>query len=121
MFIDTIFVSTRKKCVSKCIMRDLSHLVRYCNYSSGSGKALTLYCAAGPSPLVITGVTMESATIIVMHYGWVTKSQFLTCSLPEKYLVIILFDMIRFTQLQNLGLQEGQSTFKGCRLVAYQH
>ena len=28
------------------------------------------------------------------------------------FLVIILFEMIRFTQLQNLGLQKGRSTFK---------
>ena len=63
MFIDTIFFFTQQKCVNKCVMCDLAHPVRYCN-SSGSGKAFTPYCAAGPNPLVITGVTMESATVI---------------------------------------------------------
>ena len=43
----------------------------------------------------------------------VLKKQFLTFSLPEKFLEIILFEMIIFTQLQNLGLQKGWSTFKG--------
>ena len=42
-----------------------------------------------------------------------TKSQFLTFSLPEKFLIIILFEMISDSHnFENLGLQKGQSTFK---------
>ena len=44
-------------------MCDLSHPVQYRN-SYGLGKAFTPYCVARPSPLVIIGVMMESATVI---------------------------------------------------------
>ena len=39
------------------------------------------------------------------------KTNLKTFLLPEKFLVIILFEMIRFTQLPDLGLQKGQPTF----------
>ena len=46
------------------------------------------------------------------EYGWGAKNQFLTYSLLEKFLVIILFEMIRFTQLHNLGVQNRTKHFK---------
>ena len=49
--------------------------------------------------------------IYIFHY--LTTSQFLTFSLPEKFSNNhFLLNDNRSTKLQNLGLQNGQSTFK---------
>ena len=46
-------------------MCDLSHPVRYTAIAPVRAEVFTPYCAAEPSPLVMIGVTMESATVII--------------------------------------------------------
>ena len=46
-----------------------------------------------PCTLRLVDLSLDSSN----EYGWVTKSQLLTFSLPEKFLVIILSEMLRFT------------------------
>ena len=66
IFFFFFFFLLEKNYVSKCLMCDLSHILS--DTATAPGRARHLldpYCVAGPSPLVMIGVTMESAATVI--------------------------------------------------------